>query len=172
MHSRRLAVPLALAALLIVTGCVAVPATPAPPIRRAGLAPAADRPPAPLPDRPLPTPAPPRETLADTGPDGHQAAGEGTGQAGDKRTTGRDTPPRAPGRAADTPEPRGRTALRPPRTAPAKKKPKPKRNRAVRPSTTTPRPPTADLRSLCRQAGPSGVVPPDIVRLCRDMYGP
>ncbi|MEU3690816.1 hypothetical protein [Streptomyces narbonensis] len=70
MNTRRALV--ALLAALLTSGCVAVregqaPSTPA---RPGGLAPAAERPPAALPDWPEPTQAPPRENLAVTGP-GH-----------------------------------------------------------------------------------------------------
>lgn len=167
MHPRRSG-PLALAVLLITTGCVAVPPTPdpAPPGKPAGLAPAAVRPPAPLPAWPAPTQARPRETLADTEPDGHDAA-----DRNDERNAGA---PRTHDRTAQTP-PEPRRSATPRRQQPkaaAPKQKKQKRSRAQTPKHTPQRPPAADLRSLCRQAGPSGVVPPGVVALCRDTYGP
>lgn len=72
MNTRRALV--ALLAALLTSGCVAVPRGTAPstPARPAELAPAAERPPAALPDWPEPTQAPPRENLAVTDP-GHPA---------------------------------------------------------------------------------------------------
>ncbi|WP_432121514.1 hypothetical protein [Streptomyces sp. S1] len=64
MHPRRTLLA-ALAVLLATSGCVA----PAPPPRPALLAPAADRPPAPLSAWTAPAPAPPREALDAAGPD-------------------------------------------------------------------------------------------------------
>ncbi|MGW7432204.1 hypothetical protein ACWGIN_21960 [Streptomyces sp. NPDC054861] len=177
MHSRHPAVPLLLAALLLSTGCVAVPHHPPRAAPPTGLAPAAVRPPVPLPEHPAPTPPPPLETLAATEPDDHRAEGRTTRTTTTARTADAERKERRTGGThqsrprpydAQAPSSSGRRADRPPAAAPKKKQ---KRRRSVQPPKSTPRRPAADLRSLCRQAGPSGAVPPSVVGLCRDMYG-
>ncbi|MFE5731954.1 hypothetical protein ACFQ7A_13760 [Streptomyces sp. NPDC056528] len=173
MHARR--TPYLLIVALLTTGCVAVPHDPAPgpPDRPAALVPAAERGPSPLPTRPDPVQAAPREALAATEP--------------------RTEPARAPAHHRPTAEKNGTgTASRSPKkTETGEKprnpnkpnKPKKKRTRAVprpskkkehlrtrnRPSITT----TAgqpELRRLCRQAERIDA-PMGAADLCRGMYG-
>ncbi|MFB6841740.1 hypothetical protein [Streptomyces sp. NPDC056361] len=175
---------LALLAVLLTSGCVAVPrpAAPAPPARHADLAPDAERAPAPLPAWPAPTPATAREALADTD--------TGTGPRPGAREA---TPPARPAApAADRAA--GGTVARPParrvapnhpHTAPNRtRKPAsgtsgtrkaaprtPQRNRTVpsgRQQRTNGLPP--EMRQLCRKA--EGIrAPMGAADLCRGMYG-
>ncbi|MFI8292310.1 hypothetical protein ACIGBL_24530 [Streptomyces sp. NPDC085614] len=160
MHLRRVTPPLAMAALLVTTGCVAVPDVPAPavPTPAAGPVPAAVRPPAPRPAWPVPAQPAPRETLAATEPFGPEEparearAGKTPGQARERTRRGTDEAARTPRRRspAVTPMPKGPDRVRP----------------GKQPAGQAP-----SLRSLCRQADRSQAVPPEIVDLCRATYG-
>lgn len=160
MHLRRVTPPLAMAALLVTTGCVAVPDVPAPAVSApaAGRSPTLVRPPAPRPAWPVPAQPAPRETLAETEPLGNEKparearAGKAPGQARERTRRDADEAARTPRRRrpAVTPGP-----ARPDRAQPGK-----------RPAGQAP-----SLRSLCRQADGSHAVPPEIVDLCRATYG-
>ncbi|KOG11793.1 MULTISPECIES: hypothetical protein [Streptomyces] len=177
MQPRR--ITLALIAVLLTSGCVAVPrpTAPAPPSRTAHLAPDAERAPAPIPTWPAPTPAAAREALTETdtaprqadrpaGPPPRPAApaverATGTGAG---RSPARGTVPKHPRGSVRKPgKPAAETRAVTPRA--------PKRNRAV-----SPRPqqqPTglpSEMRRLCRQA--EGIqAPMGAADLCRGMYG-
>ncbi|MFF4169406.1 hypothetical protein [Streptomyces sp. NPDC001744] len=176
MHVRR--TPYLLLAAFLAAGCVAVPPGPgpsSPPARPGALAPAADRAPSPLPARPAPVQAAPREELATAEP------GAGP-RPGATRAPASLRPPERGG-ALDRPRP---AADRPGRPGAAKTGrpgtgktgtravPRPPEKRA--PARLRPRtPPPADgrrpeLRRLCRQAerirAPMGAAD-----LCRRVYG-
>ncbi|MFF3771741.1 hypothetical protein [Streptomyces sp. NPDC002232] len=164
MHARR--TTFLLLVTLLTSACVAVPhdRAPAPPARPGGLAPAADRAPAPLPAWSAPAEPAPREALTTTEPRPEPRS---------PRTTPDRRKPRA---AAEAPAP---SAHRP-HIAPAK----PGRQPGKRPATprTVPRPtqktrthrppavPGPEMRRLCRQAE-SLRAPMGAADLCRGLYG-
>ncbi|MFJ5831506.1 hypothetical protein [Streptomyces sp. NPDC093089] len=161
---------LALLAVLLTSGCVAVPrpAAPAPPARHADLAPDAERAPAPLPARPVPTPAAAREALADT----DAATGSGSGPGA--RETTRPARPAAP--AADRAP--GGTAVRPPARRVAPNHPHTAPNRAGKPAsgtsgkrTATPRPPKRNRTVPSGRQQRTPGLPPEMRRLCREAEG-
>ncbi|MFF5973941.1 hypothetical protein ACFY7C_20660 [Streptomyces sp. NPDC012769] len=154
-----------LGVLLAVTGCVAVPgAPPTGPARPpASLAPADDRPPAPLDGAwPSPTQAPPRQSLEDTAPSSASTP---------EQPAPRPVPPaktKGPQKAhkktskkilKSTPK----TPRKSPPKTPSKKPPRKPSQKAA-----TPRP--ADMRELCREAHRIRL-PHGIPALCRDAYG-
>ncbi|MET9676434.1 hypothetical protein ABZY68_25565 [Streptomyces sp. NPDC006482] len=183
MHPRR--TTLLILAALLTSGCVAVPHTPGqgPAARPGELAPAADRPPAPLPTWPEPTQAPPREDLTTTDP--HPAPAKTAAPASvmpaterppvqpdtvqpERRTTPKKHPTTTVKRKTPKPTaqpPTRRTALKTP-AAPKKKqqqKPAPRRHQ---PTTGQ----TPEMRQLCRQAQQIGA-PMGAADLCRSTYG-
>ncbi|MEU7032026.1 hypothetical protein AB0A60_35675 [Streptomyces sp. NPDC046275] len=154
MHPRHTAPLLIGALLLAVTGCVAVPSSPpaGPPRPPAGLAPADDRPPSPLPSPwPDPTQAPPRETLASTGPAPADAKAPATGRQA--RGTSPAPAPRTPARHGPAAHHHGTGHPVPPKRTPS---PKSRTKKKPTPPKATPRPRPAstagDLRQLCRDA--------------------
>ncbi|MFF5637203.1 hypothetical protein [Streptomyces sp. NPDC012825] len=175
MHARR--TPYLLIVALLTTGCVAVSHEPAPgrPDRPAALAPAAERGPSPLPTRPDPVQAAPREALATTEPRTEAARAPAHHRpTAEKNGTGAAS--QSPKKTEAAKKPRN---LKNPKNP---KKPKKKRTRAVprpskkkqhlrtrnRPSTTTAGQP--ELRRLCRQAERIDA-PMGAADLCRGMYG-
>ncbi|MET9954465.1 hypothetical protein ABZ135_23380 [Streptomyces sp. NPDC006339] len=163
MHPRHTA-PLFLGVLLALTGCVAVPAAPPThPVRPpAGLAPADDRPPAPLPSEwSSPTQAAPREALEDTTP----AAPRRTRDAKARPSSPPAPPPAAPERPRAAPL--REKAKAPAAKAPRKKRSKPSKSRVPQP---VPAGRPADMRALCREAVRIGV-PYGVPDLCRSTYG-
>ncbi|AJF63474.1 hypothetical protein SVTN_02255 [Streptomyces vietnamensis] len=187
MHARRMTTLLLIA--LLTSGCVAVPhgPAPAPPARSGGLAPAADRPPAPLPAAPPIWPAPtepaPREALTVTDP---RPAPEPT-RAPDRKAPDR----KAAVAAAEAPAARRPRAQRPAPNRPHTKANKqnkpnkpahrrsgthtiPRSPQKNRPAPAGPHRPTAarppEMRRLCHQAE-SIQAPMGAADLCRDLYG-
>ncbi|MFD9047932.1 hypothetical protein [Streptomyces zaomyceticus] len=180
MHPRPTTV---LLAVLLTSGCMAVPHTPAPvpPTRPAGLAPANERPPVPLPTWPAPAQGAPREELATTGalpasasttpaapaapaPEKHPRAHPEAGQS-DRRTQPRKRPGVSPVTAKKSPKPVnvGRRTTPPKVQAPKEKK----RPAARRQQPAGGQP---DMRQLCREAGRINV-PMGAADLCRSAYG-
>ncbi|MFE6788196.1 hypothetical protein ACFVFF_38745 [Streptomyces sp. NPDC057680] len=167
MHPRRML--LAALAVLLLSGCVAVPNAPAPAPPPRQLGPADAHPPAPLPTSPAPTPATPREALDATDP--------------------RPTPAKNPPAPAAAPEAAGaRPAARPALAVPARQttptttrrpgKTLTKKTKSVPRQSTKPtkprRQPTAgqvpEIRHLCRQAQQIQA-PMGAGELCRTTYG-
>ncbi|MFD3729469.1 hypothetical protein [Streptomyces sp. NPDC058671] len=187
MHPRR-TTTFILAALLT-SGCVAVPHSHSPvrPARPAGLAPATDRPPAPGPTGPKPTPAAPREELTTTGPrsgpkpaktgaPAPAAPAERTQARPDTAQSERRTQPRK--RPATTKVKAKRKSPKPSKVATRKTVPKvhvPKKQvpkKQQRPAPRRQRPAVGqalDMRQLCREAGRINA-PMGAADLCRSMY--
>ncbi|MFG3345705.1 hypothetical protein ACGF1Z_11670 [Streptomyces sp. NPDC048018] len=184
MHPRRTAPALLVGLLLAVTGCVAVPGVPptGPARPPAGLAPADDRPPAPLPrDWPAPTQDTPREALDTTDPDpvpggpGAPAERGGTphgapaaeraarpGSAGRNESAGRNSAKRNGATRRQVRPKAPQQAKGSHRTSTAKK---PHRVTRTRPGAEP-----ADMRRLCREAERIRV-PYGVPALCRSQYG-
>ncbi|MEE1816365.1 hypothetical protein PUR59_15245 [Streptomyces sp. SP18ES09] len=169
MHARR--TTFLLLVTLLTSACVAVPhdPAPAPQARPGGLAPAADRAPAPLPAWSAPAEPAPREALTTTEPRPEPRS---------PRTTVDRRKPRV---AAEAPAP---SARRPPAHRPHIAPAEPGRQPGKRPATTrtVPRPvqkprthrppavPGPEMRRLCRQAE-SLRAPMGAADLCRGLYG-
>ncbi|MFC9398983.1 hypothetical protein ACFTWS_38490 [Streptomyces sp. NPDC057027] len=164
-------------AVLVTSGCVAVPSTPGPrpPAARPGeLAAAADRPPAPIPTWSEPTQAAPREELSTTGPRPEPTP-----------VTTAPTPAAAAAEPFHTDKPGRRTRLRKsPETMAKKRTPKGLRSAAGKNrKPRSPQKPQAaprrrqaangqapEMRRLCAQAKEIGA-PMGAADLCRSVYG-
>ncbi|MEV5970362.1 hypothetical protein [Streptomyces sp. NPDC051921] len=166
MHSRRTAPALLVGLLLTVSGCVAVPSAPPAPARPpAGLSPADDRPPAPLPrEWPSPTQDTPREALDTTDP----------APVGDPPSPRPGRGRKAPGAPAAERTAPHRTGGRPPRQKATKPPKKPRRSSPAKtPRHAAPPRPVgtpADMRRLCHEAERIQV-PYGVPALCRRSYG-
>ncbi|WP_225804728.1 hypothetical protein [Streptomyces sp. NK15101] len=199
MHARRTTFLLLVA--LLATGCVAVPhgSAPTPAARPGGLAPAADRAPAPLPTWPAPTEPAPREALTTTGPrpapqparaPGRKAAEEPAARrprpheaAGHRPRPPADEPgesvnrKRTNGKRADEKRTNRRPVNNGPGTTRTPSHPRHDRPAPARPQPRTdarPQPRTdarpPEMRRLCHQAE-SIRAPMGAAALCRDLYG-
>ncbi|QGV82278.1 hypothetical protein [Streptomyces ficellus] len=173
MRLRRIAPPV-LAALLALSACTTVRGgPPAPP--RPGLAPAGElsSPVSPVPPARVPSPAPAREELAETGPGTETGTGLGTAPPpAAKKPAGRAAAgapyrrsparERTAGRVRDTAREHTSERDRRPAGTPRKKR--------TGPAVTRPLPrQSVSMRDLCRAS--HGVADPAIVSLCHRAYG-
>ncbi|WP_426362263.1 hypothetical protein [Streptomyces sp. E-08] len=180
MHARR--TTFLLLVTLLTSACVAVPhdRAPAPPPRPGGLAPAADRAPAPLPTWPAPVEPAPREALTATEPRPEarpsrpparqKARAVGEAPSSDRRPPAHRPAPNRPNRPHLTPYKPGQPQGRRPGTARAVPRP-PQKSRPAPAGPYGPadaRPP--EMRRLCRQAE-SVRAPMGAADLCRGLYG-
>lgn len=163
-------------AVLLTSGCVVVPRPASgPPARPAELAPAADRPPAPLPAQADPTQAPAREELAATAPRlvAEPAHTPITRPPAEPADTAAEEALRRPVRRTAAPpvakkeaKPSGRkTRTRTKSTVPRKKQRNPAHDRRQSAAGQAP-----EMRRLCRDASRIQA-PLGAADLCRSMYG-